>query len=107
MILSPIFGVAMEMPSSGVGKQRGNGVKNMMVTPGCGEALLRGQIKTSLQKVVEEAELSKIPLESRPFVHLQSPMSLLAPTPANTPLVPNLSGDGALGSSVMDLLPVD
>ncbi|KAE8655033.1 putative inositol or phosphatidylinositol kinase [Hibiscus syriacus] len=91
------------------GKQRSNGGKNnlmMMTTPSCGEALLRGQVNTLLQKVEEKAELSKIPLESRPFIHLQSPMALLVPTPANTPQVPNLSEDGGLGSTVMDLLPV-
>ncbi|KAJ6297026.1 hypothetical protein OIU78_022702 [Salix suchowensis] len=70
---------------------------NILNTPGSGEALLRGQVKTLLQKVEEEAELSKLSLENRPFLHLQgfanSPMGLLAPTPANTPQVPDLSGD--------------
>ncbi|KAJ8567617.1 hypothetical protein K7X08_019825 [Anisodus acutangulus] len=51
----------------------------------------RGQVKTLLQKVEEEAVLSKISLENRPFLHLKgivnSPMGLLAPTPANTPLM--------------------
>ncbi|KAB2004363.1 hypothetical protein ES319_D11G193100v1 [Gossypium barbadense] len=99
---SPIVGVAMKTPSSAV---VGKGKTNMMtmMTPGSGEALLRGQVKTLLQKVEEEAEVSKVPLESRPFVHLQSPMALLAPTPANTPQVPNLSEDGGLGSMLMDL----
>ncbi|KAJ6305077.1 hypothetical protein OIU78_020593 [Salix suchowensis] len=73
-------------------------VKNIILnTPGSGEALLRGQVKTLLQKVEEEAELSKLSLENRPFLHLQgfvnSPMGLLAPTPANTPQVPDISGD--------------
>ncbi|MBA0686619.1 hypothetical protein Goari_014212 [Gossypium aridum] len=75
---SPIVGVAMETPSAVV-------VKNL------------------LQKVEEEAEVSKVPLESRPFVHLQSPMALVAPTPANTPNISNLSEDRALGSMLMDL----
>ncbi|TYJ10171.1 hypothetical protein E1A91_A11G190000v1 [Gossypium mustelinum] len=99
---SPIVGVAMKTPSSAVvGKGKTNTMT--MMTPGSGEALLRGQVKTLLQKVEEEAEVSKVPLESRPFVHLQSPMALVAPTPANTPQVPNLSEDGGLGSMLMDL----
>ncbi|KAF3440295.1 hypothetical protein FNV43_RR18579 [Rhamnella rubrinervis] len=96
---SPIVGLAMdslETPSSSIVKHRGSRAKN---TPGSGEALLRGQVKTLLQKVEEEA-VSKISLESRPFLHLKglvsSPAGLLAPTPANTPQVPNLSGDGSL-----------
>ena len=94
---SPIVGLAagtLETPLSSIVKQRSSRVKN---TPGSGEALLRGQVKTLLQKVEEEAELSKLSLESRPFVHLKglvnSPAGLLAPTPANTPQVFNLSGD--------------
>lgn len=95
---SPIVGVAsggnLETPlSSSVAKQRTSRVKS---TPGSGsgEALLRDQVKTLLQKVEEEAELSKLSLESRPFLQLvTSPMALLAPTPVNTPQVPNLSGD--------------
>ncbi|XWS29200.1 hypothetical protein CRYUN_Cryun24cG0008200 [Craigia yunnanensis] len=107
---SPIVGLAMETPSSAISKQRR--AKNIMMTPGSGEALLRGQVKTLLQKVEEEAELSKVSLESRPFLHLQgcvnSLMGLLAPTPANTPQVSNLSEDGGisnsgLGSVVMGL----
>ncbi|KAF2290851.1 hypothetical protein GH714_015812 [Hevea brasiliensis] len=88
---SPIVGLAMGSlgtPSSAIAKQRSNRVKNNN-TPGSGEALLRGQVKSLLQKVEEEAELSKISLENRPFLHIQgfvsSPMGLLAPTPANTP----------------------
>ncbi|KAG5245538.1 myelin transcription factor [Salix suchowensis] len=78
--------------------QKNSRVKNIILnTPGSGEALLRGQVKTLLQKVEEEAELSKLSLENRPFLHLQgfvnSPMGLLAPTPANTPQVPDISGD--------------
>ncbi|KAH0856794.1 hypothetical protein HID58_085055 [Brassica napus] len=83
---SPIVGLAMQTPSSGVavGKSR---VKS---TPGSGEALLRGQVKNLLQKVEEEEAhlITKISVESRPFIHLvTSPMGLLAPTPANTPQV--------------------
>ncbi|CAF2037866.1 hypothetical protein HID58_032385 [Brassica napus] len=83
---SPIVGLAMQTPSSGVavGKSR---IKS---TPGSGEALLRGQVKNLLQKVEEEEAhlITKISVESRPFIHLvTSPMGLLAPTPANTPQV--------------------
>ncbi|XP_027347877.1 uncharacterized protein LOC113859265 [Abrus precatorius] len=96
---SPIVGLAngndLETPLSSIAKQR---VKK---TPGSGEALLRGQVKTLLQKVEEEAEISKLSMEIRPFLQLaNSPMSLLAPTPANTPQIPNLpalnNGDSAL-----------
>lgn len=91
---SPIVGLAMgnlETPSSEMSKKRTNGQGKHFTTPGSGEALLRGQVKTLLQKVEEEAVLSKISLENRPFLHLKgivnSPMGLLAPTPANTPLM--------------------
>ncbi|XP_009363498.2 uncharacterized protein LOC103953486 [Pyrus x bretschneideri] len=100
---SPIVGLAMgslETPSSAILKQRSCRAKN---TPGSGEALLRGQVKTLLQQVEEEAEFSKISLESRPICLIQglianSPMGLLAPTPANTPQVSDLSV-GASGSN--------
>ncbi|PPD74987.1 hypothetical protein GOBAR_DD28090 [Gossypium barbadense] len=91
----------METPSAVVGKGKTNMMT--MMTPGSGETLLRGQVKNLFQKVEEEAEVSKVPLESRPFVHLQSPMALVAPTPANTPNISYLSEDGALGSMLMDL----
>ncbi|XP_052196767.1 uncharacterized protein LOC127804079 [Diospyros lotus] len=96
---SPIVGIAMaslETPLSTIAKKKNSEAKQAK-TPGSGEALLRGQVKTLLQKVEEEAELSKISLEQRPFFHLQgfvnSPMGLLAPTPANTPYDLNLSDD--------------
>lgn len=96
---SPIVGLAMaslETPSSAIAKQKSSRAKN---TPGSGEALLRGQVKTLLQRVEEEAEHSKLSLESRPFLHLQafvnSPSGLLAPTPANTPHLSNLSADNS------------
>ncbi|CAK9321411.1 unnamed protein product [Citrullus colocynthis] len=94
---SPIVGLAagnLMTPISSVTKQRS--CRPNMMTPGSGEALLRGQVKTLLQKVEEEAEISKLSLESRPFVHLQSPAGLLAPTPANTPQILNMSQDGNL-----------
>ncbi|CAN0861390.1 hypothetical protein LINGRAHAP2_LOCUS8195 [Linum grandiflorum] len=99
---SPIVGLAMgvlETPSStsATAKKTISKIKNIIniKTPGSGEALLRGQVKTLLQRVEEEAELSKISLESRPFLRLQglflnsspNPMGLLAPTPANTPMI--------------------
>ncbi|KAL9272960.1 hypothetical protein AKJ16_DCAP20267 [Drosera capensis] len=87
---SPIIGLATgktETPQSSVAKQRSNQCKK---TPGSGEALLRGTVKTLLQKVEEEAELSKVSFQGHgPFLGLRrclnSPMGLLAPTPANTP----------------------
>ncbi|EOA13731.1 hypothetical protein CARUB_v10026809mg [Capsella rubella] len=86
---SPIVGLAMQTPSSG--KRNMSRIKS---TPGSGEALLRGQVKTLLQKVEEDADLTKISMESRPFIHLvTSPMGLLAPTPANTPQVLDFSVD--------------
>lgn len=97
---SPIVGLAsgnMKTPISSVAKQISFRPK-MMMTPGSGEALLRGQVKNLLQKVEEEADISKLSLESRPFVHLKSPAGLLAPTPANTPQILNLSQDGSLSS---------
>ncbi|GLT82649.1 hypothetical protein SLE2022_010080 [Rubroshorea leprosula] len=98
---SPIVGLAMETPSSAITKQRSSIAKK---TPGSGEALLRGQVKTLLQRVEEEAELSKLSMESRPCLHLKnlinSPMGLLAPTPANTPQINDLSGDDlAMGTA--------
>ncbi|KAF8410447.1 hypothetical protein HHK36_002976 [Tetracentron sinense] len=98
---SPIVGLAMgslETPSSFTKKR--NQPKQ---TPGTGEALLRGQVKTLLQKVEEEAELSKLSFEHRPFLHLQgvvdSPSGLLAPTPANTPHILNLPCNGDIINS--------
>ncbi|KAK2408906.1 Chalcone-flavanone isomerase family protein [Trifolium repens] len=89
---SPIVGLAngdIETPLSSIAKQRGSRVKK---TPGSGEALLRGQVKTLLQKVEEEAEISKLTMDIRPFLQfINSPMQLLAPTPANTPQIPNIN----------------
>ncbi|XP_050871969.1 probable ubiquitin fusion degradation protein C12B10.01c [Lathyrus oleraceus] len=89
---SPIVGLAngeIETPLSSVAKQRGSRMKK---TPGSGEALLRGQVKTLLQKVEEEAEISKLTMDTRPFPQfVNSPMHLLAPTPANTPQIPNIN----------------
>ncbi|CAK8562139.1 unnamed protein product [Lathyrus sativus] len=89
---SPIVGLAngeIETPLSSIAKQRGSRMKK---TPGSGEALLRGQVKTLLQKVEEEAEISKLTMDGRPFLQfVNSPMHLLAPTPANTPQIPNIN----------------
>ncbi|CAJ2635758.1 unnamed protein product [Trifolium pratense] len=89
---SPIVGLAngdVETPLSSIAKQRGSRVKK---TPGSGEALLRGQVKTLLQKVEEEAEISKLTMDIRPFLQfINSPMQLIAPTPANTPQIPNIN----------------
>ncbi|XP_019172060.1 PREDICTED: acidic leucine-rich nuclear phosphoprotein 32 family member A-like [Ipomoea nil] len=113
---SPIVGVAMgslETPSSAMSKKRAimNAVSKQLKTPGSGEALLRGQVKTLLQKVEEEAELSKLSVEYRPFLHLKgivnnSPTGLFAPTPANTPHL-SLSGNNGLPSSVVTASPVE
>nr|GMC96924.1 chaperonin CPN60, mitochondrial [Ipomoea batatas] len=86
---SPIIGLAMVTPSSTMSKKKR--VMIGQITPGSGEALLRGQVKNLLQKVEEEADdLCKVSLDlNRPLLHLQgfvnSPLRLLAPTPANTP----------------------
>ncbi|KAF3665985.1 putative chaperone protein dnaJ 11, chloroplastic-like [Capsicum annuum] len=53
---------------------------------------LRGQVENMLQMVEEEAEISKISFGKMPnFFHvdgfINSPMSVVAPTPANTPVM--------------------
>ncbi|KAL2988239.1 hypothetical protein AAZX31_11G075100 [Glycine max] len=78
---SPIAGLANGVIlGTPLAKPRRSKMKN---TPGSGEALLRGQVKTLLLKVEEEVELSKFSLES---------MELVAPMPVNTPQFQNLSG---------------
>ncbi|PSS29929.1 G2/mitotic-specific cyclin-B3 like [Actinidia chinensis var. chinensis] len=95
---SPIVGLAkgkLETPISATSKKSQAKNTKTCSTPGSGEALLRGQVKTLLQKVEEEAELSKISFEQRHFSHplslVNSPTGLLAPTPVNTPHVMSLS----------------
>lgn len=83
--------------------------KDPIKTPGSGEALLRGQVKTLLQKVEEDAELSKRSSEHKRFSHLKgcfvnSPTGLLAPTPANTPLVLSLSDNEGFKNSCLALV---
>ncbi|KAK6150688.1 hypothetical protein DH2020_015620 [Rehmannia glutinosa] len=113
---SPIVGVAMgnlKTPSSAMSKKRMSGQGLFSRTPGSGEALLRGQVKTLLQKVEEEAELSKITLEKRPFFNLEglitlnSPINLVAPTPANTPQILSLSANTSNGLPCATPSPVD
>lgn len=101
---SPIVGLAfgnLETPSSAMSKKRISSRAKHDSTPGSGEALLRGQVKTLLQKVEEEAGLSKLFLETRPFVNHQgfvnSPLTLIAP--ANTPQILNLSANGSSQSN--------
>ncbi|VAH05687.1 uncharacterized protein LOC119273421 [Triticum dicoccoides] len=57
-------------------------------TPGSGEALLRGQVKTLLQKVDEEGAAAAVirPVRIHALLGVtRSPAQLLAPTPFNTP----------------------
>ncbi|KAL6005454.1 hypothetical protein ACLOJK_006021 [Asimina triloba] len=75
------------------------------LTPGSRETILRNQVKTLLRKVEEEDDnvstISLVPYPQHLFHGLSpSPMALLAPTPANTPLIPNLLnsvGDDVMG----------
>ncbi|KAL9245644.1 hypothetical protein vseg_019269 [Gypsophila vaccaria] len=77
-------------------------------TPGCGEALLRGQVMNLLHKVDQVADISNFLSFDDTFAGgrhglkalLNSPAALLAPTPANTPQVLNLNNSEfeALGS---------
>ncbi|XP_076937815.1 uncharacterized protein LOC143605675 [Bidens hawaiensis] len=103
---SPIIGLAtgsLKTPSSRCSKKR------MMIcnrTPGSGETLLRGQVKTLLKKVEEEGVVSKILFEPDRLMYKRfynSPMAVLAPTPANTPQVYNLSctSNNGLGSFIV------
>jgi hypothetical protein len=83
---SPIVGLA----AGGLGTPQAStaGAKNRArprCTPGSGEALLRGQVKTLLQKVDEEGAVV-MPLRIHALLGVtRSPAQLLAPTPANTP----------------------
>ncbi|KAM0920183.1 hypothetical protein ACQ4PT_007701 [Festuca glaucescens] len=84
---SPIVGLA----AGGLGTPQAStaGAKNRArprCTPGSGEALLRGQVKTLLQKVDEEGTAAIQPLRIHALLGVtRSPAQLLAPTPANTP----------------------
>nr|XP_010919978.1 uncharacterized protein LOC105043947 [Elaeis guineensis] len=110
---SPIVGLATgslveKTPSSSAVKNRVRAKR----TPGSGEALLRGQVKTLLQKVEEEAVLvNKLPSGHSTFLLglPNSPALLLAPTPANTPYIPNMSAleEGALIDAKMPCVTED
>ncbi|KAL8045248.1 hypothetical protein ABFX02_08G100700 [Erythranthe guttata] len=101
---SPIVGLAignLKTPSSSscssYSTRKGKSIIGVGTTPGSGEALLRGQVKTLLQKVEEEAEVLVNTKTRRPpsfFVNLiKSPNNnnnnhiVGAPTPANTPQI--------------------
>ncbi|XP_047318298.1 uncharacterized protein LOC124921658 [Impatiens glandulifera] len=88
---SPIVGLAagsLKTPSSDMSRKRNVNRCWEIRTPGSGEALLRGQVKTLLQKVEEEAEITKISLNFHGFVMNSTSSGIVAP--ANTPQVPRL-----------------
>ncbi|GAA0152083.1 isomerase [Lithospermum erythrorhizon] len=105
---SPIIGLAktsyFETPSSAMSKKMVNSKVNIG-TPSSGEALLRDQVRTLLDKVEEEAEFPKISQENKQFHHfygfVNSPINILAPTPANTPQIADFSD-----SQIMELASV-
>ncbi|RWR85947.1 myelin transcription factor 1 isoform X1 [Cinnamomum micranthum f. kanehirae] len=107
---SPIIGLAagsLETPSS-LAKNRGRAKQ----TPGSGEALLRGQVKALLQMVEEEGELlPSLSVNQRPLLPFQallnSPTTLLAPTPTNTPVLSNpLEGGNNDIKGLMSVIPI-
>nr|GLL38526.1 putative DNA helicase INO80 [Ipomoea trifida] len=69
---SPIVGLtaeSVETPLSSMSKKMVmNSQSKHSKTPGSGEALLRGQVKTLLQKVEEEAELPKFSFDQNPSI---------------------------------------
>lgn len=68
---SPIVGLTVECvetPLSTMSKKMVSGQSKHTMTPGSGESLLRGQVKTLLQKVEEEAELSKFSMDQKPSI---------------------------------------
>lgn len=106
---SPIVGLAMgslKTPSSRCSKKRmmiSNSESKCTKTPGSGESLLRGQVKTLLQKVEEEGVISKICFEHNSLIRkrfVNSPMAVLAPTPANTPQVYDFSTSNNNGFAI-------
>ncbi|XP_022018227.1 uncharacterized protein LOC110918186 [Helianthus annuus] len=107
---SPIVGLAvgnMKTPSSTFYKKRmtvresEEDESKYATTPGSGEALLRDQVQTLLQKVEEEALIKKITFEPKNFGG--SLMYVVAPTPANTP---QLSENNNNGSESLAVSPV-
>uniref|UniRef100_A0A7N0TVY4 Uncharacterized protein n=1 Tax=Kalanchoe fedtschenkoi TaxID=63787 RepID=A0A7N0TVY4_KALFE len=90
---SPVVGLTCGSVKTPLTRMVGRSARTKAaVTPGSGEALLRGQVKNLLQMVEEESEVPKLP--QCPFVRsfTDSPITLLAP--ANTPQVPD-SGDAS------------
>ncbi|KAL6010358.1 hypothetical protein ACLOJK_000789 [Asimina triloba] len=110
-----LFDITNESPIVGITAAAGGlGAPSSLVrksiqakqTPGSGETILRNQVKTLLHKVEEEDDnvstISLAPLPLHIFLGLSpSPVALLAPTPANTPLIPNLSN--GVGDDVMEV----
>ncbi|KAG9137861.1 hypothetical protein Leryth_025604 [Lithospermum erythrorhizon] len=96
---SPIINLAktiyFETPSSSAMSKKMVNSKVNIGTPGSGEALLRDQVRTLLEKVEEEAEFPKISQENKQFHHfygfVNSPINILATTPANTPQIADFS----------------
>ncbi|KAL7102204.1 hypothetical protein ACP275_08G104800 [Erythranthe tilingii] len=120
---SPIVGLAignLKTPSSSCSSystRKGKSINGVGTTPGSGEALLRGQVKTLLQKVEEEAEELVNNKTRRPpsfFINLiKSPNNnnnnhiVGAPTPANTPqLLFSVDDDDALSLPCLTSSPV-
>ncbi|KAL8199512.1 hypothetical protein R6Q57_013080 [Mikania cordata] len=99
---SPIIGLAMgtlKTPSTRRSKKKmmvSNSESKNTMTPGSGESLLRGQVKTLLQKVEEQGVISK-------FCFKQFVNSL---TPANTPQVHNFSTSSNNGLNPFTVSPV-
>lgn len=102
---SPIVGLtsgSLKTPLTSA--RKGMNTRKVTMTPGSGEALLRGQVKNLLQMVEEETEIQKLQqLPCRPFVGVyrllndcsSSPITLLAP--ANTPQIVSSSGEQKTG----------
>ncbi|KAJ1693477.1 hypothetical protein LUZ63_010175 [Rhynchospora breviuscula] len=99
-----LIDITNDSPIVGLATGSGSFVKSPIkinLTPGSGEAILRSQVKTLLQKIEEKEVGPKIP--SLPH-HLppsrsgipgfaRSPMQMLAPTPMNTPQIPQIPED--------------
>ncbi|XP_071709773.1 uncharacterized protein [Rutidosis leptorrhynchoides] len=97
---SPIVGLAMgslKTPLSTCCKKR-------ITAPGSGESLLRGQVKTLLQKVEEEGGvISKVHFEPKSFNY---PMGIFTSTPANTPQFYDFSDSNNKGFESFAVSPV-
>ncbi|PWA90035.1 hypothetical protein CTI12_AA105290 [Artemisia annua] len=98
---SPIVGLAMGSLKTPGSKKGVMMSKRAVTTPGSGESLLRGQVKTLLQRVEEEGVIPKISFDHTSLNYkrfVNSPMAILAPTPANTPQVYDFSTNKGLES---------